>query len=152
MAKILYKKVKSLSKEKAAYLAGLIDGEGTITLSYKQKNAERHLAVTISNTEHELLLWTLKAIGAGKITSKKTYSTKHTPSYTYQVYNQQALSLLKQIVPYLKTSKKKRAKLVIDNYTKLTPRNGKYSEKLLYAKHQFEKEFFEIKPNIRLKK
>jgi len=42
--------VRILSTVDAAYLAGFIDGEGTVTLSRKHKNENRQLAVTISNT------------------------------------------------------------------------------------------------------
>jgi len=45
-----YKKVLTISKIDAAYIAGLIDGEGTITLSRKHKNENRQLVVSISNT------------------------------------------------------------------------------------------------------
>jgi len=36
--RILYKKVRKLNKENSAYMAGIIDGDGTITLIKKQKN------------------------------------------------------------------------------------------------------------------
>ena len=35
----------------AAYIAGLIDGEGTITLTRLHRNQNRQLVVSISNTE-----------------------------------------------------------------------------------------------------
>ena len=62
----------------------------------------------------------------------------HTPSYTYAIYNRQALTLLEQVYPYLKTYKSQRAKIILNNYEKLTPRNGKYTEKLKIARKQFE--------------
>ena len=39
----------------AAYIAGLIDGEATITLSRKHRNENRQLAISISNTGKYLL-------------------------------------------------------------------------------------------------
>jgi len=137
--------VKPLTQPEAAYLAGLIDGEGTITLTRKHRNENRQLAVTISNTEKALLVYVLHTIGAGKITGKRTSKTHHTPSLTYALYNRQALKLLEQIHPYLKTYKNRRAKLILRDYLALTPRNGKYSESLRQARKRFETEVLAIK-------
>ena len=41
-------------------------------------------------------------------------------------------------------SKKKRAELLLNKYKDLTPRNGRYSDKLLKAKFNFYKEFLSI--------
>ena len=68
-----YKKVNKLSSSEAAYIAGIIDGEGTISLSRKHKNENRQLVVSISNNERCLLEYVLKTAGVGKITSKKVY-------------------------------------------------------------------------------
>jgi hypothetical protein len=46
-----YREVRLLSIAEAAYLAGLIDGEGTVTLSRKHAGDMRQLVVSISNTE-----------------------------------------------------------------------------------------------------
>ena len=141
---VSYKKVNELNKEKAAYLAGIIDGEGTITLSKKQKGAQRHLAVTISSTELDILEFIKKTIGAGKITKKVTYKAHHSTAYTYALYSRQALKLLDHIYPYMQGYKKKRAKLVMDKYLVLTPRNGKYSDELLENRKKFVKQFFGV--------
>jgi len=39
----------------AAYLAGLVDGEGTVALSHKHRGEHRQLLVSISNTERQIL-------------------------------------------------------------------------------------------------
>ena len=137
--------VKILSAVDAAYLAGFIDGEGTITLSRKHRNENRQLAITISNTERQILEFCLKAIGAGKITNKRTTKSHHTPSFTYAIYNRQALTLLEQIEPYLRSYKVKRAKLILENYITLTPRNGRYTDKLMRKRKEFEKTVLETK-------
>jgi len=67
----IYNKVATLTKINAAYIAGIIDGEGTITLTSKHKYANRQLAITISNTEIPLLECIIETIEAGKITHKK---------------------------------------------------------------------------------
>lgn len=141
-----YKQVNKLVSVDAAYIAGLIDGEGTITLSRKHRNENRHIVVSISNTERELLEYVLTSVGAGKITSKKTSKEHHTQSYTYAISNRQALDLLEQITRYLKTYKRLRAELVLKSYIALTPRNGYYTPELLKQREEFIQIFFDFSP------
>lgn len=142
----IYKKVSTLSQVDAAYIAGVIDGEGTITLSRKHKNDNRQLSITISNTEMPLLKYIIDTIAAGKITNKKVYKNNHTPSMTYAISNRQALDLLIQATPFLKTYKKERAELILKDYIRVTPRNGKYNEELIIEREKFIYSFFEISP------
>lgn len=138
------KVVRRLSSEDAAYLAGLIDGEGTITLSRRHANERRQLVVSISSTEPALVQWALDVSGVGKVTGKKTTSPKHAPGLTYSVSNRQALDLLRQLSPYLRSYKRQRAKLAIVHYLALTPRNGKYSRQMTAAREQFERDFLAV--------
>lgn len=137
----------SLNPTDAAYIAGLIDGEGTITLTRKHRDEHRQLAVTISSTERCLLEFVLTACGVGKITNKRTSKSHHSPSFTYSVYNRQALTLLEAIAPYLRTYKRHRAQLILADYLRLTPRNGKYSPELLKRKSEFETQVMSMKAN-----
>lgn len=134
-----------LDQTDAAYIAGLIDGEGTVTLSRRHRSENRQLVVSISNTEHPLLEYVLNSVGAGKITNKKTYQSHHTPSYTYAISNRQALSLLNQTRPYLKTYKAKRSDIILRDYIRLTPRNGYYSAEMKKARTDFEHKVMKIK-------
>lgn len=136
-----------MSVKDAAYIAGLIDGEGTITLQRKHRNENRRLAITIASTERQMLEFVLEVSGVGTITSKKTYQPHHAKSFTYAVYSRQALSLLKQIQIYLLSYKKKRGELILKEYLQLTPRNGKYSASLKAQRTEFEEKFLGIKPH-----
>ena len=136
-----------LNKPDAAYIAGLIDGEGTVTLVRKHKNEYRQLCVSISSTEIALLRFVKYSTNVGKITSKRPSKAHHSPSFAYAVYNRQALSLLGQTLPYLRSYKLKRAELIFDNYLSVTPRNGKYTAELLHRKHEFEQLVLSIKPS-----
>jgi len=133
-----YREVRSLSATEAAYLAGLIDGEGTVTLSRKHAGDMRQLVVSISNTELPILEFALLSIGAGKLTHKSTSKANHSPSYAYAVWNRQALSLLAQVEPYMKSYKAHRARLALRDYVRLTPRNGKYTEAMRTERLLFE--------------
>ena len=120
-----YRKAKQLSSVTAAYLAGLVDGEGTVTLTRLHRSENRRLVLSISNNELAILNFVAIAAVVGRITTKRTYHARHKPSFTYQVSSRQALELLEQIAPYLKSYKSKRADLALREYVALTPRNGK---------------------------
>ncbi len=132
-----YRTVKTLAPADAAYLAGLIDGEETVTLSRRHRNDQRQLVVSIANTERRLLEWTLDTVGAGKITAKRISSPLHSPSFTYSIANRQALQLLEQIAPYLRSYKATRTQLIPESYINLTPRNGRYTEEIRAERDRF---------------
>ncbi len=139
-------KSSDLPLDVAAYLAGLIDGEGTVTLTRLHADENRRLVVSIANTDLQLLEFVLEQVGAGKITRKRTISDRHTPSYCYAVSSLQALALLRQIAPFLRTYKRQRAELALADYRELTPRNGKYSTALLAKRHEFEQALLGMRP------
>jgi hypothetical protein len=140
------KVANKLSETEAAYIAGLVDGEGSITLSRKHRNENRHLGLTISSTELPMLEFVLAATGVGKITNKARSQPHHSHSYAYAVYNRQALQILEQIHPHLLSYKSARSALAIRDYVKLTPRNGKYTARLKTEREKFELLFLGIKP------
>jgi hypothetical protein len=133
-----YRTVRLLSPTERGYLAGLVDGEGTVSLSRKHANEFRHLVVSVSNTESDLLQYVRSTIGCGKITRKKTAKPNHSPSMTYAIWNRQALALLSQIEPHLRSYKKLRARFALEHYVRLTPRNGKYTAELRGQRAAFE--------------
>ncbi len=141
-----YRTVKTLSPLEVGYLAGLIDGEGTITLSRRNLNKHRSLVVTVSNTEISILKYVQEITGVGKITNKRISKTHHTPSFTYQVPNRQALEILGQIFEYLQSHKAARARLVLKEYLRLTPRNGRYSPTQIQDREIFIENFLGIRP------
>lgn len=92
------RKASVMSPVDAAYLAGLIDGEGTVPLTRIHRGQNRQLVVTISSTELELLEWTKNTTGVGKIATKRTSSPHPSPSYTYCVANRQAHAVLTRFI------------------------------------------------------
>ena len=85
-----------MSHTDAAYIAGLVDGEGTVTLTRRHR---------------------------------------------------QALALLSQTLPWLRSYKRARAELIIRDYVRLTPRNGKYSPDKKRDRIRFENSVLSIKAN-----
>jgi hypothetical protein len=141
-----YRVTRRLSGADAAYIAGLVDGEGTISLSRRHRGDERQLVVSISSTERVLLDHVLSAVGAGKITRKRTYEERHAPGLTYAISNRQALALLEQIAPYLRSYKSERARLLLAHYVRLTPRNGKYNAAVRAARDDLIHAVLSTKP------
>ena len=131
---------RTLSAQTAANVAGLIDGEGTVTLCRRHSNEHRRLVVSVANTELPILQFLLDHIGSGKITNKRIASPQHTPSFCYSVSNRQALALLEQVTPYLLSYMRHRAQLILAQYKLLTPRNGKYTPATLVRRELFERE------------
>jgi hypothetical protein len=142
---MIYRKPNKLNQADAAYIAGLVDGEGTVTLSCRNSYKNRGLVVTISNNELSILEYAQFSIGVGKITKKRHTSDRHNPSYTYCIAYRQALSLLEQVSPFLKSHKAARAALVLKEYLRLTPRNGRYTQMQIDERDAFVTEFFNIR-------
>lgn len=101
-----------------AYIAGIIDGEGSIMLTKFHKNQHPSPCLSIASTSLELLLWIKDKTGYGDIKSKKNYNIeKHQDSYVYTVKYNNAIELLNDITPYLVIPiKKQRAELILSEY------------------------------------
>ena len=138
------KKIKNLKSVEAAYIAAIIDGEGSVMLSRIHSNEYRQLVISISNCDKKMLEWIMKKIGLGKILPKKVYKKHYTPTFTYRIVAREALELLKQVTPYLLTYKKQRAEMVLKDLQRLTVRNGKYSPELLVEKRKFVEKFLNL--------
>lgn len=130
-----------------AYIAGIIDGEGSIMLQRFHANQYPAPCVSIASTTIELLTWLKDTIGYGVIIKKKNYNPeKHKLSYSFVIKQNNAIKLLEDIYPYLIIeSKRKRAEMIITQYKALTPRNGRYTEELPAKKDNFYKDLINIK-------
>ena len=125
-----------------AYIAGLIDGEGTITLTRHKKNEFRSPVVSMVNTDKELLAY-IRGHYGGSMCSQKTYKSHHKQAWTWNVSGNRALALLRDVMPFLRSPRKHlRCMLLLHNYKKCTKRNGRYSEAELKIKYEFEEMFF----------
>ncbi len=130
-----------------AYIAGIVDGEGSIMLQKFHYNEYPSPCISIASTTSELLDWIKSVIGKGTVKLKKNYNnSKHKDCYSYILKHDDAIQLITEIYPYLIiNTKRKRAELIINKYKALTPRNGRYSDELLKAKLDFYDEFISIK-------
>ena len=136
-----------MTETEKAYIAGIIDGEGSIMLQKFHKGEFPSPCVSIASTTLELLNWIKVIVGAGVIIRKKNYNPEvHKECYSYVIKHDKAIDLLKEIYPYLIIEvKKARAHLILSKYKSVTPRNGRYNKESLMLKQKFYDEFMSLK-------
>lgn len=129
--------------EELYYLAGLIDGEGTITLSKIHKiDRFRAPVISMSSTTYELVEY-LKQNYGGFISKHKVYQEHHKQSWVWQTTYTNAVDLCKKLSNLLREpSKKYRAQFISQYYPLVTKRNGKYKDSEIEQKLFFEDCFF----------
>lgn len=127
------------------YVAGIIDGEGTVTLTKIHSTDKfRAPSIEVTSTTYEILN-KLKELCGGTISNVTKREEYHKQAYRWVLRYDKVLSLLKDISDYLlEPNKKARAKLLLEKYKEVTPRNGKYNQEKLEEKLNFEKTFFEL--------
>ena len=85
------------------YLAGFFDGEGSISIIFRQyKNGARgyQVLVQISNTNLSILEIFKEKFG-GQIRPLKKMMSQYKQAWLWRIVSRQALSFLEQIIPYL---------------------------------------------------
>ena len=117
-------RVEKFSPESVGYIAGLIDGEGTISFSF-QSGARKLKSLTITsstmrpyieigNTNSECLEFVKNRLGFGKIRMKLPRKSDWSASWTYGVHDlRQVATLLSLVMQYL-IIKKRVADLVYE--------------------------------------
>ena len=113
------------------YTAGFLDADGTVRLTKHNSKCEeytRYPIVEFFNCDISILEKIQQKWG-GKIKGKQSKQKNQNVSYTLSISYDAAINLLEDVYPFMIHSKKReRTRLIIENYKKLTPRNGKYSE------------------------
>jgi len=99
-----------VKKTDLAYVAGIVDGEGCITLARtgirNSKNTSISLFVTVTNTNIWIIEWLKFAFGGTIYTNRKRNETTNRKAvYTWGLYTLSALEFLKLIYPYLRLKK-----------------------------------------------
>lgn len=97
-----------LSEVQKAYIAGIMDGEGSIYIAratnhYNKKSRRiyHQLRLIIANTNREMLVYIKNSVGYGAIVQFRNVSNNHKAVYTYQLCALKAKELLEAIYPFL---------------------------------------------------
>lgn len=115
-------KCKQLTKTQAAYIAGILDGEGCITLSRSGKYLRP--LVSVVNTKKELLEYLVTSTGLGKVlVSKRPSKTSNIP-YRWQIWSKQSSLFLIQVLPFL-VIKKQQAILLLNFANRSNTKHGR---------------------------
>jgi len=142
-------RIKPFMKEAdKSYVAGIIDGEGTITLPKQSTESDfRSPSVSISSTDIEILDFVQSRFG-GYISKKTKRRDHYKQPYQWKVDYNGAIELLKNTINYLNCpEKKRRANLILNHWKDITPRNGKYSKEQKKLKLKFQKHFLHPEEN-----
>lgn len=125
------------------YAAGLFDGEGTVTLSKKNASSKfRHPVLSMTSTTYELVVFMQRLFG-GYISEHTKKNKKHSMAWSWKVSFKQAVDACEHLYPLLKEPEKiRRMWLIVKHFRKVTVRNGRYTDKELSKKLQFEHDFF----------
>jgi len=113
-----------LTKEQIGYIAGVIDGEGSICLhkcvwKYRQGSFYRPF-VKISNSNLEMLIWVKEKLGCGSIKRERPDTGKWKAMYTLTF----SANMIRQFLPMIIDSLiiKKRQALMLLEFLKMSKR------------------------------
>jgi hypothetical protein len=83
------------------YLAGMIDGEGCITIMSRGQDQAPVAAVIVVNTDTRLMAW-LKSTFGGNVRRQAKAVGKHKQAWQWRILARQAETVLVEIRPFLK--------------------------------------------------
>lgn len=139
-----------MNKEILSYAAGLIDGEGTITLVKNASNEKRAPIVSVASTTKELVDYMQRQFGGHVITLRRNMKVGHKQAYDWKVSRDNAIEVIRQVLPYMHEPEKiRRGRLILNQYKIVTPRNGKYTEEMNKLREAFEVEFFKNSTKVK---
>lgn len=103
-----------MTKEQTVYIAGFIDGEGTISMQWINNRYCTGPFVQVANTHKGVIDWISEVTEIGhKAYAYDRHPEKQKKAYLLQYRGTKAIELLEQIEPYL-IVKKEQAKVLMD--------------------------------------
>jgi hypothetical protein len=103
-----------MKKEDAAYLAGIIDGEGCVSVLRSSTGGNRPspnftARIEVTMTSKEIIHWIKRVTKTGTIYPKPVFSRKHKKQWRWYANSHSAVSVIRKILPFL-ILKKRQAK------------------------------------------
>jgi hypothetical protein len=108
------------------YLAGLVDGEGCISVNYDKTHTFLRATLEITMTDRQALDWACAFTKCGKVYERKDKRENRRVPYKWMVSDaQQSAEILKEILPYLKIKKAEALAFIVLASLRLCKTNGK---------------------------
>ncbi len=117
--------VKGMAETDYAYLAGIIDGEGTVTIHRQTERRKGRTyfsyapQLTISNTDRIMLESLQNRFGGNVLKVHPPPNKRWKQGYLLSFRREEILALLPRVIPYL-TSKRRKAELLLEYMTTRT--------------------------------
>lgn len=103
-----------------AYMAGMIDGEGSIMISVSKKHGNLTSKLTVYNTNEPVIRWMSETFGGSVFKVGRPLRLKHRQEWAWSTVGNPAVAILKQVMPYLKI-KRTLAELAIEAWENRCP-------------------------------
>lgn len=133
-----------LSVVKLAYMAGLIDGEGTVSLRRNGDGKARFPVVHFNSTTVEMVSWAAENFG-GRQYAYPARKVGHKPYFHWLSSRGHSLTVLSAILPYMLEPKKRaRAELILSDYRPSLPGTNQHDVDEADRRKQFEDKFFSL--------
>ena len=110
-----------MKKTDAAYIAGLFDGEGTITYKkYNSKKGKKYyntwaIELCIEMTDESVLRWIYEVLNCGSLNERKTLRPNRKRIWRFRVKHRDAYNVCRIIWPYAHV-KLPKIQQIIDHY------------------------------------
>jgi len=116
----------SISPVDLAYAAGIVDGEGTVSIAEyapkweehnrnaRRKSPQFRCYLTVSMTDIEVPLWLAETFG-GSVNTYKQKNKRHKDQHRWVLQNRCAAECAAMLLPYMKT-KRRQAELLANFY------------------------------------
>jgi len=106
-------KYHKLSKTERAYIAGIIDGEGNINITFFSCSRIDHIQLRVSNTSFELINYLEKTLGGSYYLRKNKSKLSHKDLWNWILQGSMPVrTLLTILLPYLIVKKEKAQELL----------------------------------------
>jgi hypothetical protein len=148
-------RVPLMTPADAGWLAGIIDGEGTITLTrtYTSKDHDfRKPIISVASCDVEMLEKMKRVANINSaIVPKRTYAKGHAPSFSLRVNGtNHVIEVLEEVLPHMTIPHKiGRAKLIVSGWKEVVHPGGRYTEETLERRLQLQDEIMSIKQGKR---
>lgn len=133
-----YKPIKlEMTPEQKAYVAGIVDGEGSILMLSTHYGTKYNPTVVISNCDRKLMDYLHKIIKLGKVRTEKKKEPRRTQYKLIIGTHLEIFSFLKEIKKFL-VSKKELASLMIKYCRSRLDRGLKRGRNIIYTEEETE--------------